>query len=90
MHYQPDKTVIRQCCIVAVGKVALNYPPSLGLWHNFGDATLIENSRQLYSARLILVLHTSTLPITMVRLPVPPSAISAAFCRKIFCRGAMN
>lgn len=48
MGYQPDKnryqTMQYRCC----GHSGLKLPAiSLGLWHNFGDATLLENSRQL-------------------------------------------
>ena len=48
MGYQPDKNRYRTMEYRRCGRSGLRLPAiSLGLWHNFGDATLIENSRQL-------------------------------------------
>ncbi len=48
MGYQPDKNRYRTMEYRRCGQSGLRLPAvSLGLWHNFGDATLIENSRQL-------------------------------------------
>lgn len=48
MHYQPDKNRYQTMQYRRCGQSGLRLPAiSLGLWHNFGDATLIENSRQL-------------------------------------------
>ncbi|EPF0312905.1 L-glyceraldehyde 3-phosphate reductase [Enterobacter chuandaensis] len=48
MGYQPDKNRYQTMQYRRCGRSGLRLPAvSLGLWHNFGDATLIENSRQL-------------------------------------------
>jgi len=48
MGYQPDKNRYQTMHYRRCGRSGLKLPAiSLGLWHNFGDATLIENSRQL-------------------------------------------
>lgn len=48
MVYQADKTRYQRMDYRRCGDSGLKLPAvSLGLWHNFGDATLIENSRQL-------------------------------------------
>lgn len=48
MGYQPDKNRYQTMEYRLCGQSGLRLPAvSLGLWHNFGDATLIENSRQL-------------------------------------------
>ncbi|EOZ9383792.1 L-glyceraldehyde 3-phosphate reductase [Enterobacter bugandensis] len=48
MGYQPDKKRYQTMEYCRCGRSGLRLPAvSLGLWHNFGDATLIENSRQL-------------------------------------------
>ncbi|MBW4194498.1 L-glyceraldehyde 3-phosphate reductase [Enterobacter bugandensis] len=48
MGYQPDKNRYQTMEYRHCGRSGLRLPAvSLGLWHNFGDAKLIENSRQL-------------------------------------------
>lgn len=48
MGYQPEKNRYQTMEYRRCGQSGLRLPAvSLGLWHNFGDATLIENSRQL-------------------------------------------
>ncbi|MBE4812413.1 MULTISPECIES: L-glyceraldehyde 3-phosphate reductase [unclassified Enterobacter cloacae complex] len=48
MGYQPEKNRYQTMEYRRCGRSGLRLPAvSLGLWHNFGDATLIENSRQL-------------------------------------------
>lgn len=48
MGYQPDKNRYQTMQYRRCGQSGLRLPAiSLGLWHNFGDATLLENSRQL-------------------------------------------
>lgn len=48
MGYQPDKNRYQTMEYRRCGQSGLRLPAvSMGLWHNFGDATLIENSRQL-------------------------------------------
>lgn len=48
MGYQPDKNRYQTMQYRRCGQSGLKLPAiSLGLWHNFGDATLIDNSRQL-------------------------------------------
>ena len=48
MGYQPDKNRYTTMEYRRCGQSGLRLPAiSLGLWHNFGDTTLIENSRQL-------------------------------------------
>ncbi|HDS2776395.1 TPA: L-glyceraldehyde 3-phosphate reductase [Enterobacter bugandensis] len=47
MGYQPDKNRYQTMEYRRCGRSGIRLPAvSLGLWHNFGDATLIENSRQ--------------------------------------------
>lgn len=48
MVYQADQNRYQSMQYQRCGQSGLKLPAiSLGLWHNFGDATLIENSRQL-------------------------------------------
>ena len=48
MGYQADQNRYQSMVYQRCGQSGLKLPAiSLGLWHNFGDATLIENSRQL-------------------------------------------
>ncbi|WP_137849457.1 L-glyceraldehyde 3-phosphate reductase [Enterobacter sp. 2VL] len=48
MGYQPDKNRYQSMQYRRCGRSGLKLPAiSLGLWHNFGDATLLETSRQL-------------------------------------------
>ncbi|EGQ5282964.1 L-glyceraldehyde 3-phosphate reductase [Enterobacter hormaechei] len=48
MGYQPVKNRYQTMQYRRCGQSGLKLPAiSLGLWHNFGDATLLENSRQL-------------------------------------------
>ncbi|MCK7146000.1 L-glyceraldehyde 3-phosphate reductase [Enterobacter bugandensis] len=48
MGFQPDKNRYQTMEYRRCGRSGIRLPAvSLGLWHNFGDATLIENSRQL-------------------------------------------
>lgn len=48
MVYQADSNRYQSMTYQRCGKSGLKLPAiSLGLWHNFGDTTLIENSRQL-------------------------------------------
>lgn len=48
MVYQADTNRYQSMTYQRCGQSGLKLPAiSLGLWHNFGDATLIENSRQL-------------------------------------------
>ncbi|CBG89552.1 L-glyceraldehyde 3-phosphate reductase [Citrobacter rodentium] len=48
MVYQPDENRYQKMAYRRCGHSGLKLPAvSLGLWHNFGDATLIENSRAL-------------------------------------------
>ncbi|MCK6851549.1 L-glyceraldehyde 3-phosphate reductase [Enterobacter bugandensis] len=48
MGYQPEKNRYQTMEYRRCGRSGIRLPAvSLGLWHNFGDATLIENSRQL-------------------------------------------
>ena len=69
MGYQPDKNRYQTMQYRRCGQSGLKLPAiSLGLWHNFGDATLLENSRQLYSVLSIWVLRILTLPIITARL----------------------
>ena len=48
MVFEADKTRYESMQYRRCGQSGLRLPAvSLGLWHNFGDSTLIENSRQL-------------------------------------------
>ncbi len=52
---------------------------SLGLWHNFGDASDYENMRRFASQHLIMVSHSLILPIITVRLTEVRRKISAEY-----------
>ncbi|EBW6088568.1 L-glyceraldehyde 3-phosphate reductase, partial [Salmonella enterica subsp. enterica serovar Enteritidis] len=48
MVYQADPTRYQTMAFRRCGRSGLKLPAvSLGLWHNFGDTTLVDNSRQL-------------------------------------------
>mgnify|MGYP000862467609 FL=1 len=48
MHYLPDAGRYQQMEYRRCGRSGLKLPAiSLGLWHNFGDSTLLDNSRHL-------------------------------------------
>lgn len=48
MSYQPDASRYQNMEYRRCGRSGLQLPAiSLGLWHNFGDTTLLDNSRQL-------------------------------------------
>ncbi|EML4686731.1 MULTISPECIES: L-glyceraldehyde 3-phosphate reductase [Citrobacter] len=48
MVYQPDENRYQRMAFRRCGQSGLKLPAiSLGLWHNFGDTTLMENSRAL-------------------------------------------
>ena len=48
MHYQPDAARYQQMAYRRSGRSGLKLPAvSLGLWHNFGDSTRVDNSRAL-------------------------------------------
>ncbi|WP_336219481.1 L-glyceraldehyde 3-phosphate reductase [Citrobacter amalonaticus] len=48
MVYQPDENRYQRMSYRRCGQSGLKLPTiSLGLWHNFGDTTLVENSRAL-------------------------------------------
>ncbi|MBP2167757.1 L-glyceraldehyde 3-phosphate reductase [Erwinia toletana] len=48
MHYLPDAGRYQQMEYRRCGRSGLKLPAvSLGLWHNFGDTTLVDNSRNL-------------------------------------------
>lgn len=48
MHYLPDAGRYQQMEYRRCGRSGLKLPAiSLGLWHNFGDSTLVDNSRNL-------------------------------------------
>lgn len=92
MIYQPDENRYHTMEYRRCGRSGVKLPAiSLGLWHNFGDATRVENSRALLQ-RAFKYGHYPLLipPIIMGRRRAPQNAILAAFCRKIFYRGAMS
>lgn len=91
MGYQPDKNRYRTMEYRRCGRSGLRLPAiSLGLWHNFGDTTLIEKAVNFYSVRSIWALRISTLPTTMARPPDRPNVILDVFCRRISCPGATS
>ncbi|MEQ4531251.1 MAG: aldo/keto reductase, partial [Mixta sp.] len=48
MHYQPAAERYQQMEYRRSGRSGLKLPAvSLGLWHNFGDSTRVDNSRAL-------------------------------------------
>lgn len=88
MIYQPDENRYHTMEYRRCGRSGVKLPAiSLGLWHNFGDATRVENSRALLQRAFDLGIIS---PIIMGRRRAPQNAILAAFCRKIFYRGAMS
>ena len=47
-HYLPDDARYERMSYRRCGRSGLRLPAiSLGLWHNFGDVTLYDNSRQM-------------------------------------------
>lgn len=91
MGYQPDKNRYQTMQYRRCGQSGLRLPViSLGLWHNFGDATRSKTAVNFYSAPSTWVLRISTLPITMVLHRGRPSVILGVFCRRIFCPGATS
>jgi L-glyceraldehyde 3-phosphate reductase len=73
------------------GQSGLRLPAiSLGLWHNFGDTTLIENSRQLLQRAFDLGITHFDLANNYGPPRDRPNVISAVFCRRISCPGATS
>lgn len=84
------RIVITQWSIVAADAAASNSRYSLGLWHNFGDTTRVENSRALLQ-------RAFDLGITHFDLAnnygPPPGSAECNFGRILqedFYRGVMN
>lgn len=91
MGYQPDKNRYQTMQYRRCGQSGLKLPAiSLGLWHNFGDATLLENSRQLLQRAFDLGITHFDLANNYGPPLVRPNVISGAFCRRISCHGAMS
>ncbi len=91
MGYQPDKNRYRTMEYRRCGQSGLRLPAiSLGLWHNFGDTTLIENSRQLLQCAFDLGITHFDLANNYGPPPGSPNVISAVFCRRISCPGATS
>ena len=91
MGYQPDKNRYQTMQYRRCGQSGLKLPAiSLGLWHNFGDATLLENSRQLLQRAFDLGITHFDLANNYGPPPVQPNATSDASCRRISCPGAMS
>lgn len=85
MIYQPDENRYHTMEYRRCGRSGIKLPAiSLGLWHNFGDATRVEIAGRCCNARSIWALPTLISPIIMGRRRAPQNAILAAFCRKIF------
>jgi L-glyceraldehyde 3-phosphate reductase len=81
-----QKMEFRRC-----GDSGLKLPAiSLGLWHNFGDATLIENSRQLLRHAFDLGITHFDIANNYGPPPALPSAILVVCYKKIFCLTGMN
>jgi hypothetical protein len=72
------------------GQSGLKLPPFLSALHNFGDATLIENSRQLLQRAFDLGITHLISPITMAHLLAQQNVTSDVFSRRIFNPGAMS
>ncbi len=83
MIYQPDENRYHTMEYRRCGRSVKLPAISLGLWHNFGDATRVENSRAPLQRAFDLGIPT-LMPIIMGCQPGPQNAILAAFCRKIF------
>lgn len=91
MVYQPDENRYHTMEYRRCGRSGVKLPAiSLGLWHNFGDATRVENSRSLLQ-------RAFDLGITHFDLAnnygPPPGAAECNFGRILqedFYRGAMS
>ena len=87
MVYKASPTRYETMTFQRCGNSGLKLPAvSLGLWHNFGDETRVENSRQLLQ-------HAFDLGITHFDLANnygPPPGSLAASCGKISCLTAMS
>lgn len=91
MIYQPDENRYHTMEYRRCGRSGVKLPAiSLGLWHNFGDATRVENSRALLQRAFDLGITHFDLANNYGPPRAPQNAILAAFCRKIFYRGAMS
>ena len=91
MTYIPAANRYQRIPYRRVGRSGLLLPAlSLGLWHNFGDATPIDTQRALLRTAFDLGSPTSTWPTTTARPTAAPRATSAACCRKTSRPTAMN
>lgn len=79
MVYQADPARYATMEYRRCGRSGLKLPAiSLGLWHNFGDATLVETSRQLLRRSFDLGITLLISPIITGRRRAPPKAILVA------------
>ena len=87
MTYLPHPGRYQQMEYRRSGRSGLKLPAiSLGLWHNFGDNTRVDNSRELLR-------HAFDRGIThfdMARRRARRKRTLAAFCAKISARFAMS
>lgn len=91
MAYQADENRYQTMEYRRCGHSGLKLPiVSLGLWHNFGDTTQIENSRALLQRAFDLGISHFDLANNYGRRRVQRNEILAASCRKIFYHGEMS
>lgn len=85
MVYHADENRYQTMEYRRCGQSGLKLPiVSLGLWHNFGDTTQVENSRALLQRAFDLGINHLIWQITMVHRRVRQNGILVGSCRKIF------
>lgn len=73
------------------GRTGLKLPAiSLGLWHNFGDSTRVDNSRELLRHAFDRGITHFDLANNYGPRRVPPNPILVAFCVRILPDCAMS
>lgn len=91
MIYQPDENRYHTMEYRRCGRSGVKLPAiSLGLWHNFGDATRVENSRALLQRAFDLGITHFDLANNYGPPPGSAECNFGRILRKIFYRGAMN
>ena len=91
MHYQPDAARYQQMEYRRSGRSGLKLPAvSLGLWHNFGDSTRVDNSRALLRHAFDCGITHFDLANNYGPPPARRKRILAASCVRIFTAIAMN
>lgn len=91
MAYQADENRYQTMEYRRCGQSGLKLPiVSLGLWHNFGDTTQVENSRALLQRAFDLGINHFDLANNYGPPPGSAERNLVGSCRKIFYRGEMS